>query len=365
MQILIAIITVNVFVVVLCALIELGGRIFRASGTSKIQVNGNVPQETDCGQNLLTALSAQGIFLSAACGGRGTCGRCKVKVEKGGGPLMPLERINLQQTDLSSLLRLACQVKIRQDLCLQIDEGILSTRSFKAVLEHSQVVAHEIKTLHFKLVEANESLSFVAGQYLQVFYQLPWEKVVRAYSISSSPDDSSGFSLDVQRVDGGLMSCYLHSLSVGDMVEVCGPFGEMKLAETDADTPLVFVAGGVGLAPLRSMVSALKKTGFNERVLLFHGARSRVNLYCEEHFRQIAARHANFSYFPVLSNPMIEEGWTGKKGLVHEIVAEEPFAGGRAKAFLCGPEKMIVAVTKVLVAKGLAPDKIITDPFDF
>jgi len=227
------------------------------------------------------------------------------------------------------------------------------------------MVAEDIKTLEFS-IEGDDELNFSPGQYVQVYYQMPWEKVMRAYSISSPASAKKTFSLDIQRVSGGIVSSYLHQLQPGDTIEVSGPFGDMFLHDDHIKSPIILVAGGVGLAPLRSMVEKLSKIGFPQPVWLFHGARSRKNLYCEEYFRELARQHAAFSYLPALSNPMLEEGWVGSRGMIHELLEKheiEPVSA--ATAFVCGPGPMMQAVEKVLVAKGLPSDRILTDPFDF
>lgn len=363
MQILLAILVINSFILLLCGLVSLGSRLFSLTGKAELKINDNPPAMVECGQSLFSALGENSVFLPAACGGKGTCGRCQVQIRNGGGPLTPLERVNLQDDELKNLMRLACQVKVRGDIEAVVAEQLLGAAGYVVELAAVETVAEDIKTLTFKLADG-ESLAFKPGQYLQVFYQLPWEKVVRAYSISSDPAVTGSFTLDVQRVEGGLVSSMLHQLQPGQKLEVCGPFGEMHLQPQDMSRPVILVAGGVGLAPLRAMVESLRANNFAQPVILFHGARSRKNLYFEEYFQKLAHEYDNFSYIPVLSNPMIEEGWLYARGMVHETVEKTEILS-TASAFICGPAPMMQAVTKVLVAKGIASDRIFTDPFDF
>lgn len=363
MQILLAVLVINVFILLLCGLVSLSSRLFSLSGQAELKVNDKTPEPVERGQSLFSALGEKGVFLPAACGGKGTCGRCQVQILKGGGPITPLERVNLQEDEIKNLVRLACQVKIRENSDVVVAEELLGAAGYVVELAASETVAENIKTLSFRLADG-ESLSFKPGQYMQVFYQLPWEKVVRAYSVSSDPAVTGSFSLDVQRVEGGLVSNMLHQLQPGSKIEVCGPFGEMYLRPEDMSRPVILVAGGVGLAPLRAIVEKLRNEGFIQPVTLFHGARSRKNLYCEEYFKGLAHESENFRYFPALSNPMIEEGWTQARGMVHEVI-EKTEIPPASSAFICGPAPMMQAVTKVLVAKGIASDRIFTDPFDF
>jgi ferredoxin-NADP reductase len=226
-------------------------------------------------------------------------------------------------------------------------------------------MTEDIKTMVFNIL-GDDELHFKAGQYVQVCYQLPWEKVLRAYSIASPSSECKSFSLDVQRVQGGLVSNYLHQLSVGAEIEISGPFGDMYLQNKHLDCPIVLVAGGVGLAPLRSILEQLREQSFPGPVWLFHGARSRSNLYGETIFRDLAAKYSNFSYQPALSRPLLEDGWLEHRGMIHERLERQPIEQAElAVAFVCGPSLMMQAVRKVLVAKGFTSDRILTDPFDF
>lgn len=365
MQALLVIILINAFIFILCALVALSGQFLRQSGEADLTVNKASMRPVRRGQSLLPALAEADVFLPAACGGKGTCGRCEVKVIAGGSAVTPMETILLSPQHLQALSRLACQVKIRQNIEIEVAESLLVAKLLRARLETSQNVAEDIKTLQFS-VQGNAELAFKPGQYLQVFYQMPWERVLRAYSISSPASVKNGFSLDVQRVSGGVVSSYLHQLQTGAELEVSGPFGEMFLSDEHVQRPIILVAGGVGLAPLRSILEQLRELGFPQPVWLFHGARSRRNLYCEEYFRDLAGNIGSFSYLPALSNPLLEEGWVGSRGMIHELLEQQHFTDAAAAvAFVCGPTPMMQAVTKVLVAKGLASDRILTDPFDF
>lgn len=365
MQALLVILLINAFILLLCALVAVSGQLLRQSGEIKLVINKSDERKAGCGQSLLPALAEAGIFLPAACGGKGTCGRCEVKVSAGGSAVTPMETILLPPQRLQAMARLACQVKLRQDIAVELPAEMLSAKLFRARLEDAVMVAEDIKTLKFTIADADE-LDFKPGQYVQVFYKMTWEKVLRAYSLASPASAKREFSLDIQRVSGGIISNYLHQLQPGAEIEVSGPFGDMFLSDEQLAGPVILVAGGVGLAPLRSILEKLRELNFSQPVWLFHGARSRKNLYCEEYFRELARNHAAFQYLPALSNPMLEEGWIGSRGMIHELVAQHDLAQSVASiAFVCGPSPMIQAVTKVLVAKGLASDRILTDPFDF
>ncbi|GAB4283686.1 MAG: NADH:ubiquinone reductase (Na(+)-transporting) subunit F [Candidatus Rifleibacteriota bacterium] len=365
MQFLTAFLMVNGFILVLCSLIVLSSRLLKQGGTAKLWINEREPVEVECGSSLFDALTETDIYLPAACGGKGTCGRCLVRCLQGGGPVTPMERLNLEKRFLEEGYRLACQVKVRTDIQIELPAEMLSARKFTAILRSAEFCGEGIRILNFEL-ENNETLEFKPGQYVQVYLDLPHERVVRAYSISSPSFRKNGFSLDVQFVAGGIMSGYLHELEPEQRVEISGPYGDMAFTDSSNAEFLILVAGGVGLAPIRSILYGLLALEEKPQVYLFVGARHRANLYLEAELNKLAEENKDWlRYYPALSGDLIEEGWTGYKGFIHEIVKEKLPSIKRAKAFICGPAAMMNAVTEVLVEKGLAREDIKADPFDF
>lgn len=365
MQFLTAFLMVNGFIFVLCSLIAISSHFLKQSGKVRLSINGREKGQIDRGINLFDALAENEIYLPAACGGKGTCGRCLVTCKKGGGPLMPMERILLDEKSLAENLRLACQVKIREDLEVELPEDLLAAQKYQVTLESAEFAGDGIRVLNFHMAE-NENIEFKAGQYIQIFRQLPHERVVRAYSISSSAANTHGFSLDVQFVAGGIMSGFLHQLPIGAQIEISGPYGEMSFeADNDADA-IVLVAGGVGLAPIRSILHSIRLMHEKPLVYLFWGARYRANLYAEKELRDMEEEHSDWLHFhPALSGALIEEGWTGEKGFIHEAVRKYLPESNHGQAFICGPGPMMEAVTNVLLEKGVDSGRIKADPFDF
>lgn len=365
MNLFITLLVVCGFVLLLCLGIVLSGKLLGQSGEVEININNQKSFSAKRGEKLLAALSEGDIHLPAACGGKGNCGRCKIKVLSGGSPVTSLEKIILTDDELKSSQRLACQVKLREPMNVEVPEELLNAISFKATLIEIKNVAYKIKNLRFKL-EDGKKLEFKAGQYVQVYRELPWEKAIRAYSISSSPNSADEFSLDVQQIEGGLMSTWLHECKIGTSMEFTGPYGDMYVKDSPS---VLLVAGGVGLAPMRSIVADLIEKGYKGNITLFHGARSRKNLYCEDEYKNIAKKHKNFSYIPVLSEPALEDGWTGSTGLVTTVVGEwlgnNNLSQSELQAYLCGPSKMMEAATSVLVMNGISPKNIHSDPFSF
>ncbi|MBR4330569.1 MAG: 2Fe-2S iron-sulfur cluster binding domain-containing protein [Candidatus Riflebacteria bacterium] len=366
-----SILAICLFVLILCGFIVITGKLLGYSGKIDVSINQQTEFKAKRGLKLLEVLAENNVYLPAACGGKGNCGRCKIKVVTGGGYLTSLEKLCLSDKEQSDGFRLACQIKTRENIRINLPESMLLAHSFKAELIKIENPAFKIKTLHFKL-EEGEKLEFKAGQYVQITRSLPWENVIRAYSISSSPDLKNEFSLDVQLIEGGIMSSYLHGLEIGAKLEFCGPFGDMSVdAENEEikNKTLILVAGGVGLAPMRSIVSSLINSGFKGNLVLLHGVRSRKNLYCEDEYKNLMKKHSEFEYIPVLAEPLLEDGWVEKTGLVTEVLDEWLSSNkeglATAEAYLCGPSRMMEAASKLLINKGIAAEHIHSDPFSF
>lgn len=391
MSLLITVAIVCCFVFILCLFIVISGKLLGQSGSVELTINENKKSVVNRGQTLFAALSQNDIHLPAACGGKGNCGRCKVHVLYGGGPVTSLEEVTLGSQAIKDNQRLACQVKLRENASVSVSEELLLAKSFKATLIETKMVAYRIKTLRFKL-ENEDCIDFKAGQYVQITRETPYESIIRAYSISSSPTAKNEFALDVQCVENGLVSPWLHSLSVGTILDFTGPFGEMGIEKdvinSDIDR-IVLIAGGVGLAPMRSMITYLIESDYSGNIVLFHGARSRKHLYCEDEYKLLHKKHSNFSYIPVLSEPALEDGWTGATGMVTEAVSKwadtqnwlsanriAPVTNGLQhdspvnmtpgiRVYLCGPSVMMEASRKILSEKGIDNENIYSDPFSF
>jgi Na+-transporting NADH:ubiquinone oxidoreductase subunit F len=356
---------VNSFIFVLCGLIAVSSYFLKQSGKVRLKINDQNTGEIERGQTVFAALTRNEIYLPAACGGKGTCGRCMVVCREGGGPLTPLERLLLKPEEIEQSLRLACQIKVRENLALELPNDLMAAKKFRVSLEAADFTGEGIRSLHFRILD-EQQLDFQPGQYVQIYRQLPHEQVVRAYSLASNAGQKTSFSLDVQYVPGGIMSTWLHRLAEGTELEISGPYGDMAFNQNCSAKNIVLVAGGVGLAPIRSILYRLLEQESRPQVYLFWGARHRSHLYAEEELKNIARQHADWlHFFPALSGDLIEEGWTGARGFIHTAVEAELPELKNAQAFICGPALMMQAATEVLLKKGLAPDQIKADPFDF
>jgi Na+-transporting NADH:ubiquinone oxidoreductase subunit F len=354
---------INAFILVLCALIAGSAYFLKQTGKVRMTINSGEPVEADCGQTLFAELTRHGIFLPAACGGKGTCGRCLVTCREGGGPLTPMERILLDERSIALDQRLSCQVKIRSNIVVEVPNELLAAKKYRVRLEKAELKGEGIRILQLNILN-DQLLEFKPGQYIQVYRELPHETLVRSYSISSDPRQKNMFSLDVQKVSGGLMSTWLHQIQIGEEFEISGPYGDMTVDVSNA--PIVLVAGGVGLAPMRAILADLLEVENPPQTWLFWGARHRAHLYAEAELEAIVGKNSHWlKFIPALSGDLIEEGWTGERGLIHLALQKHLPDLQNARAFICGPGPMMTAVTDVLLSKGIHASDIKADPFDF
>ncbi len=333
-------------------------------GEVQIDINGKRKIKVKGGNSLLSTLAESQIFMPSACGGRGTCGACKCKVVEGGGPILPTEKPMLSASEMAENVRLSCQVKVKNDIGIMIPETFFNIRRYEASIEEIIDYTYDIKGITFKFKEGNE-IDFKAGQYMQLEskpYDKVKEKAVRAYSISSKPQLKDRLQLIIRLVPEGICSTWVHKhLKVGDSVSLTGPYGDFMLKDSDADT--LFVAGGSGMAPIKSMLEYLQEVGTKRNMTFFFGARTTKDLYLNEEMAEFEKHFENFSYEPVLSHATPEENWTGKTGFImpyfEEVIKDPP----NTEAYLCGSPGMIAAVTKSLKEYGVPAENIRYDDF--
>lgn len=333
-------------------------------GEVKININAKKDITVTGGSSLLTALGKQQIFLPSACGGRGSCGACKCKVESGGGPLLPTEKPFLSKAEIEGSVRLACQVKVKSDISIRIPESIFNIRRFESVVEEIIDYTYDTKGIVFKLLEG-QAIDFKAGQYVQLEsrpYGKVKQSVIRAYSVASKPESKDRIQLIIRLVPEGLCTTWVHSnLQVGDKVSFTGPYGDFYLRDTDAD--ILFVAGGSGKAPIKSILEHLQEVGTDRKMTYFFGARTVKDLYLTTEMQAFEKVFNNFEYVPVLSHPNAEDNWTGKTGFLMPYFKDAIRDPKNTEAYLCGSPGMISAVTKSLKEYGVAEDKIYYDSF--
>lgn len=348
---------------VLAALLLVAERYLVNYGICRLDINaGEKPLEVDGGQTLLSTLYANEVFIPSACGGKGSCGHCKITVTSGGGPILPTETPYLSRKELRTNLRLACQVKIREDIYVRIPEDLLNVRMFTSTVQRVRELTHDIKEIRLRLDEPAE-ISHRPGQYVQIQAPSPDESVFRAYSISSPVYEPDIVELVVKLVPGGIGSTYLHSLNTGETVYFTGPFGEFYL-NGDPSVEIICVGGGCGMAPMKNIIYTIYDQCPDRSCWLFFGCRTTDDIFYLKRFEELAKKHRNFHVVYALSEKLAEdEKWDGETGFIHLSVDKYLEPGVRRQAFLCGPPLMIEAVTRVLQEKGVSSDDIFYDEF--
>ena len=332
-------------------------------GICKLDINaGEKPLEVEGGQTLLSALYANEIFIPSACGGKGSCGHCKITVDGGGGPVLPTETSYLTRTEVRSNVRLACQVKIREDIFVKIPSDLLNVRMFDATVEYIRELTHDIKEVRFMLKDPDE-ITQRSGQFVQIQAPTPEGPVFRAYSISSPSYDKNAVELMVRLVPGGIGSTYIHNLQAGDPVMFTGPYGDFYLNQ-DPDVEIVCVGGGCGMAPMKNIIYSIYEKQPDRVCWLFFGCRTTRDIFYLNEFKILAEKHPNFHVIYALSDELEDgEQWDGETGFIHLSVDKYLEFGVPRQAFLCGPPPMIEAVMRILEDKGVSEEDIFYDKF--
>ncbi len=378
-----------------------------ATGDVRIRINGDAEKDiqTAAGGTLLGTLAANQIFIPSACGGKGSCGVCTLRVTDGGGAVLPTERTHLSRGEERCGVRLSCQVKVKQDMEIEISPELFSVRRWKCRVISNENVATFIKELRLEL-PAGEAVPFRAGGYIQIecpAYELsyrdfeveeeyrddwdrfnmwrytssvgPDEEVVRAYSMANYPEERGVIYLNVRiaspppRQDGvppGKMTSWLFSLKPGDEVTISGPFGDFFAKETDNE--MIFIGGGAGMAPMRSHIfDQFRRLKTDRKVSFWYGARSLREAFYQEDFDRIAADFPNFEWKLALSEPLPEDNWEGSTGFIHQVLYDEYLKGHKnpedAEYYLCGPPMMLKACLEMLDRLGVEPENIAFDDF--
>jgi Na+-transporting NADH:ubiquinone oxidoreductase subunit F len=333
-------------------------------GEVRLTIDGGRTLTVEGGRSLLATLKEQRLFIPSACGGRGSCGLCKLRVLEGGGDPLPTELPWLSAAERSRGVRLACQVRVRGDLRLAIPEELLGVREYTAVVSALRDLTYDIKEVRLRLVDPPE-IRFVAGQYVQFevpAYALTPEPVYRAYSVASDPCSAGEIELEIRLVPNGICTTYVHKhLKVGERVRINGPYGEFRLHESDR--PILFVAGGSGMAPIKAILADMRRARCPRQTVYFFGARSARDLFLVDAMRALERELPAFRFVPALSAPQPGDGWTGETGLITEVVDRHVADASGMEAYLCGSPLMIDACIAVLRARGMPPDRIFYDKF--
>jgi len=391
-----------VFLIILIVLVE--SKVAK-KGDCKILINNEKePLVVAGGSNLLTTLSNNKVFLPSACGGGGTCAMCKCQILDGGGDILPTEKSLLSRKEQKEHYRIACQVKIRQDMKIRIPDEIFKIQKFDCVVRSNHGVATFIKEQVLELPEG-QPLDFQAGGYIQIDippyelsykefdieeeYRPDWDKynlwdlkaendelIFRAYSMASHPAEKGIIILNVRiatppprdmHLPPGKATSYIYNLKPGDKVTISGPYGEFFIKDTKRE--MVYVGGGAGMAPMRSHLYHLFHTlkTRDRTVSYWYGARSKREMFYDDNFKDITKNFPNFSYNVALSEPLPEDNWDGYTGFIHSVLLENYLKNHEEpeeiEYYLCGPPMMIAAVQKMLDSLGVPEEMISFDSF--
>jgi Na+-transporting NADH:ubiquinone oxidoreductase subunit F len=377
-------------------------------GDVTITINDEKEVRVKPGSSVLTVLSNSDIFLPSACGGGGTCGLCRCQITEGGGSILPTEVGFFTRKEQHDNWRLGCQVKVRQDMKIKVPEEVMGIKKWECEVVSNDNVATFIKEFVVRLPE-DEKLNFHSGGYVQIDvprYEMSfrdinvapqfrdeWDKykmwdlkmknteeTFRAYSMANHPAEGNIIMLNIRiatppwdRVKGafinvapGICSSYIFSRKSGDRVSVSGPYGEFFIKDTDRE--MVYIGGGAGMAPLRSHLFHLFNTMKTTRkVSYWYGARSKREIFYEDHFRNIEKKFPNFTFHIALSEPLEEDNWKGYTGFIHQVLYDEYLSKHDEpediEYYLCGPPMMNEAVLKMLYNLGVPDEMVAFDDF--
>lgn len=397
-----------------------------SSGPVTLHINGENDVEVSAGSSLLSTLGSNKIFLPSACGGGGTCLQCKCRVLEGGGEPLPTEIPNFTRKELAEGWRLGCQVKVKEDMVIEVPEEVFGIKKWEAEVVSNYNVASFIKEF---VVEIPEDMDYKAGGYIQIEipkcvvpysdiditahpvehpndpekFKLEWDKfnlwplvmknddtVERAYSMASYPAEGRRIMLNVRiatppwdrakngwmDVNPGVASSYIFSKKPGDKVTISGPYGEFFINESEAE--MLYVGGGAGMAPMRSHLYHLFRTvKTGRKVTFWYGGRSKRELFYVDHFRALEKDFPNFKFYIALSEPLPEDNWKVKEGLdgkgdgfvgfIHQVVIDNYLSKHDTpediEFYFCGPPLMNQAVLKMCDDFGVPPENVRFDDF--
>lgn len=405
MEIILSVSMFTGIILLLVAVILVARRSLVSTGKLTVNINDEKDIQIEGGSKLLTALAAEKMFLSSACGGGGTCGQCKVVIHSGGGDILPTELSHITKRQAKEGMRLACQVTCKQDMKIHVHEEVFGIKKWKCKVRSNENVATFIKELVLELPKG-ESVPFRAGGFIQIErpaglnidfknfviqpeYREDWDKfnlwqyksnvaeeTVRAYSMANYPLEEGMVMLNVRiatphpkapaGTPPGKMSSYIFDLKPGDECVISGPFGEFFARETKKE--MIFVGGGAGMAPMRSHIfDQFRRVKTDRKVTFWYGARSVREMFYVEDFDMIQRENPNFKWHVALSEPQPGDDWKGYTGFIHNVLFEQYLKNHPApedcEYYLCGPPIMNQSVINMLLSLGVEREDIMLDDF--
>ncbi len=393
----------TIIILLLVALILVARSKLVAIGNIDVLINEEKIIHVPVGQKLLNALAQSNLFLASACGGKGTCGQCRVCISEGGGEILPTETNHISKRESKRGDRLACQVALKQNMKIEVPADVFGIKKWNCSVRSNRYISTFIKELTLVLPEG-EKMDFRAGGYIQIKclphhiyykdmdvpkeYRPDWDEfdlwryestskvaIERAYSMANYPDENDIVMLNVRiatpppnkpEAPPGIVSSYIHSLHPDDSVTISGPYGEFFAKDTDAE--MIFIGGGAGMAPLRSHIfDQLKRLHSKRKISFWYGARNKQEIIYQQDFDQLQKEHDNFEWHTVLSQPKPDDEWHGFTGYVHTVLFREYLnehpAPEDCEYYLCGPPMLTASVVSMLDDLGVDPEDILFDNF--
>ena len=389
-----------------------------SSGKVTVTINDDKKVEVESGRPLLSALATENVFLPSACGGKGSCGQCKVRVTEGGGEILPTEAVHFTRKEIKDDWRLACQVKVKNDLDIKVPASVLDIKEYECTVVSNNNVATFIKEFIVALPKG-EHMNFIPGSYAQIKippfsidydkdidkasigpeYLPAWEKfglfnlkcvnpetTVRAYSMANYPAEGDRFMLTVRiatppfkpkpevgfmDVNPGIASSYIFTLKPGDKVLMSGPYGDFHPI-FDSKNEMMWIGGGAGMAPLRAQIMHMTKTlkTTDRKMNYFYGARALNEVFYLDDFLQLEKEFPNFKFHLALDRPDPAADAAGVKytpGFVHQVIYDTYLKDHESpediEYYMCGPGPMSKAVNGMLDSLGVDPSSIHYDNF--
>ena len=389
-----------------------------ATGKVKISINdGKKEIEIESGKSLLNSLHEGGVMLSSACGGKGSCGQCKIQVLEGGGDILPTETVHFSRKEQQAHWRLGCQVKVKDNMKVQVPDSVLEVKEYECTVVSNKLVSSFIKEFIVALPEGAH-MDFIPGSYAQIKiptyemnynvdidkeslgdYLPTWEKydmfslkcknteeTVRAYSMANYPAEGDRFMLTVRiatppfkpkpqtgfmDVSPGIASSYIFTLKPGDKVIMSGPYGDFHPI-FDSKREMIWVGGGAGMAPLRAQIMHMTKTLHtrDREMHYFYGARSLSEVFYLEDFLEIEKEYPNFHFHLALDRPDPVADEAGVKytpgfiaPVMYDTYLKDHEAPEDCEYYMCGPAMMSKTVNEVLDKCGVDPSSIHYDNF--
>lgn len=389
-----------------------------SSGNVTVTINNDKKVEVASGVPLLSAMATKNVFLPSACGGKGSCGQCKVQVTAGGGEILPTEAVHFTRKEIKDDWRLACQVKVKNDLDIKVPASVLDIKEYECEVISNNNVATFIKEFIVALPKG-EHMNFIPGSYAQIKippfkidydkdidkasigeeYLAAWKKfglfdlkcvntetTVRAYSMANYPAEGDRFMLTVRiatppfkpkpevgfmDVNPGIASSYIFTLKPGDKVLMSGPYGDFHPI-FDTKNEMMWIGGGAGMAPLRAQIMHMTKTlkTTDRKMNYFYGARALNEVFYLDDFLQLEKEFPNFKFHLALDRPDPAADAAGVKytpGFVHQVIYDTYLKDHESpediEYYMCGPGPMSAAVNKMLDSLGVDPENIHYDNF--